>query len=132
MELFEAVRILIIFALSFTAALFATPFVERLLHRFNIKKRNIRSAETAPVFYQFHKNKSETPTMGGVIIWGTVLGLAFLFLVLSKTIDGFFNYFNFVDRAQTYLPIAALLFTCLLYTSPSPRDLSTSRMPSSA
>ena len=25
-----------------------------------------------------------------------------------------------------------LLYTCLLYTSPSPRDLSTSRMPSSA
>ena len=28
--------------------------------------------------------------------------------------------------------IATLLRTCLLYTSPSPRDLSTSRMPSSA
>ena len=28
--------------------------------------------------------------------------------------------------------VAMLLFTCLLYTSPSPRDLSTSRMPSSA
>ena len=27
---------------------------------------------------------------------------------------------------------AAMLFCCLLYTSPSPRDLSTSRMPSSA
>ena len=27
---------------------------------------------------------------------------------------------------------AALARTCLLYTSPSPRDLSTSRMPSSA
>ena len=27
---------------------------------------------------------------------------------------------------------AALLLSCLLYTSPSPRDLSTSRMPSSA
>ena len=26
----------------------------------------------------------------------------------------------------------SLSFTCLLYTSPSPRDLSTSRMPSSA
>ena len=25
-----------------------------------------------------------------------------------------------------------VIFTCLLYTSPSPRDLSTSRMPSSA
>ena len=28
--------------------------------------------------------------------------------------------------------IGALLVICLLYTSPSPRDLSTSRMPSSA
>ena len=28
--------------------------------------------------------------------------------------------------------LAVLLSTCLLYTSPSPRDLSTSRMPSSA
>ena len=30
------------------------------------------------------------------------------------------------------LPLMAYAFTCLLYTSPSPRDLSTSRMPSSA
>ena len=29
-------------------------------------------------------------------------------------------------------PSRAVLMTCLLYTSPSPRDLSTSRMPSSA
>ena len=28
--------------------------------------------------------------------------------------------------------LAAMAYTCLLYTSPSPRDLSTSRMPSSA
>ena len=28
--------------------------------------------------------------------------------------------------------IAEKLYACLLYTSPSPRDLSTSRMPSSA
>ena len=28
--------------------------------------------------------------------------------------------------------VAALIDNCLLYTSPSPRDLSTSRMPSSA
>ena len=34
----------------------------------------------------------------------------------------------------TYGPITAILsfVICLLYTSPSPRDLSTSRMPSSA
>ena len=33
---------------------------------------------------------------------------------------------------STLLHILGLLETCLLYTSPSPRDLSTSRMPSSA
>ena len=30
------------------------------------------------------------------------------------------------------LPVLAAFYLCLLYTSPSPRDLSTSRMPSSA
>ena len=30
------------------------------------------------------------------------------------------------------VPGLALFYACLLYTSPSPRDLSTSRMPSSA
>ena len=35
----------------------------------------------------------------------------------------------FDDYAGAYYPT---IYTCLLYTSPSPRDLSTSRMPSSA
>ena len=36
------------------------------------------------------------------------------------------------DRVRQYLGATALATACLLYTSPSPRDLSTSRMPSSA
>ncbi|GAH57220.1 unnamed protein product, partial [marine sediment metagenome] len=49
--------------------------------------------------------------MGGIIIWATVLGMAIVFLLLSHFIDGFFNYFNFVNRAETYLPLAALFIT---------------------
>ena len=37
-----------------------------------------------------------------------------------------------VDVARHFLDINIIKKTCLLYTSPSPRDLSTSRMPSSA
>ena len=38
-----------------------------------------------------------------------------------------------IDASQDALKIGAgVSYTCLLYTSPSPRDLSTSRMPSSA
>ena len=38
---------------------------------------------------------------------------------------------DYVDRDQLAIPTDAFR-ACLLYTSPSPRDLSTSRMPSSA
>ena len=37
-----------------------------------------------------------------------------------------------VKILSSWLCIAIYMWTCLLYTSPSPRDLSTSRMPSSA
>ena len=41
-----------------------------------------------------------------------------------------------LDKIENYAPkdnnTPVLFETCLLYTSPSPRDLSTSRMPSSA
>ena len=38
----------------------------------------------------------------------------------------------FADKAAEILDGGELSYICLLYTSPSPRDLSTSRMPSSA
>ena len=37
-----------------------------------------------------------------------------------------------VEHARAALEAGTLYVACLLYTSPSPRDLSTSRMPSSA
>ena len=49
------------------------------------------------------------------------------FLVLPRTKSG-----NWDLALAAYHPILALAEHCLLYTSPSPRDLSTSRMPSSA
>ena len=44
----------------------------------------------------------------------------------TKHKDGVDNYLSQVET------VASLKRACLLYTSPSPRDLSTSRMPSSA
>ncbi|MGC9603604.1 MAG: phospho-N-acetylmuramoyl-pentapeptide-transferase [Minisyncoccia bacterium] len=114
MEVFAAVRILIIFALSFVVALLITPIVYRFLLKFNLRKTNIRDEKSAPVFYQFHKNKSNTPTMGGIIIWATVLGLAVIFFALGNIFDGFSGYFNFVNRSETYLPIAALFLAAVV------------------
>lgn len=113
MAILQAARVLGITSISFLVALLITPGVVKLLYKFHFNKQ-IRSKEAAPVFYELHKNKANTPTMGGVVIWMTVLGLAFFFLAMDWFFDGFFKYLNFVDRAQTYLPLAAMLVAALL------------------
>lgn len=90
-----------------------TPLFVKFLSRLSLHKQ-IRSKESAPVFYQLHKQKENTPTMGGVIIWATVLGLALVFHILNKIFGGIWNTLDFVDRAETYLPIAAMLIAASL------------------
>ena len=96
----QTIRLLILAGTAFAAALALTPIFIKVLDRFHLHKQ-IRSQESAPVFYSLHKHKENTPTMGGVIIWATVLGLALLIWILSDVFGGVFNYLNFVDRAQT-------------------------------
>ncbi len=112
--IFQVVRMLVLLAVSFGTAFLLTPFVVRLLHKFDLTKKNIRDASSTPIFSRLHQGKSQTPTMGGVIIWGTVIVLAVLFLILDRVSDGFWGYFNFVNRAQTYLPLAAMLIAGLI------------------
>ncbi|MBI4193253.1 MAG: phospho-N-acetylmuramoyl-pentapeptide-transferase [Candidatus Colwellbacteria bacterium] len=109
----EAIRILGITVISFIAALTVTPVVHRLLLKYGVKKQ-IRTSESAPVFASLHAHKAGTPTMGGVIIWGTVLGVAAVFYLLSFVFDGFFDFLSFVNRGQTYLPLAAMFIAALI------------------
>jgi len=111
---FQVVRMLILLAISFCVAFLAAPLFIRLLAKLDLRKKNIRDASTAPVYSALHQNKCQTPTMGGVIIWGTVIGLALIFLLLNKLSDGFWGYFNFVNRSQTYLPLATMLIAGLI------------------
>ena len=109
----QAVRIIILTTLSFLVALAATPFWLRFLSK-NRMAKQIRTAREAPVYNKFHEKKAGTPTGGGIIIWSTVIGLALIFGILSYFFDGFWKYLNFINRAETYLPLAALLIAALL------------------
>jgi phospho-N-acetylmuramoyl-pentapeptide-transferase len=109
----EAVRVLILLLLSFFIALTITPIVLKLLVKLNFRKL-IRTSENTPLFSSMHRKKEGTPTMGGVIIWGTVIAIALIFWFLDVFFDGFFTYLNFVDRAETYLPLAALGIAALI------------------
>ncbi|MDO8663963.1 MAG: phospho-N-acetylmuramoyl-pentapeptide-transferase [Candidatus Liptonbacteria bacterium] len=109
----ETVRIIILTTIAFFAALAVTPLWSKFLAKYQVKKQ-IREEVAAPIFYGLHNKKAGTPTAGGIIIWSTVLGLALLFWLLAEFFDGAWDYFNFVNRAETYLPIAALLISALL------------------
>ncbi len=106
-QILQLVKTLGITVVSFAIALGLTPTLTLLLRRYQMHKQ-IRTSDSAPIFSQLHKKKAGTPTAGGIIIWVTVLGLAFIFWLMNIMFDQVWSYLNFVDRAQTYLPLAAM------------------------
>ncbi len=109
----ETTRVIILTAISFIVALIVTPLWYSFLKKHQFGK-HMRELSDAPVFHELHKKKEGTPNSGGVIIWGTVLFLAAVFGIMGHFFDGTWGYLNFISRAETYLPIAALLIAALL------------------
>ncbi len=108
----EITRLLILTSVSFLVAFFLTPLLTHFLFKYRLGKQ-IRT-EGVPVFAKIHSSKEGTPTMGGVLVWGTVLILALGFWLLSLFFDGLFNHLNFLSRSQTFLPLGALVFSAIL------------------
>ncbi len=106
-----------IFFLSTLAFLFAwgwTPFFLAFLKKFNLGKQ-IRDESTTPIFAKLHKKKIGTPTMGGVLVWVTVLVFALGFYYLSVLFpDSFLKSLNFLSRSQVLLPLGALVVSALV------------------
>ncbi len=109
----QTIRVAVIFGVAFVTALLVTPLWSRFLKRHNFGKQ-IRNDADTPVFQNLHKGKAGIPTGAGVIIWATVIGLAIVFDLLNYLFDGVWHFFNFVSRAETYLPLAAMLIAALL------------------
>ncbi|MDO8443654.1 MAG: phospho-N-acetylmuramoyl-pentapeptide-transferase [Candidatus Azambacteria bacterium] len=108
----EITRLLILTSASFAVAFFASPLLTHFLFKYRLGKQ-IRT-EGAPIFAKMHGAKEGTPTMGGILIWGTVLFLAVAFWLLSLFFDGIFEHLNFLSRSQTFLPLGALIFAAIL------------------
>lgn len=108
------VIVFLLTTLSFLVAFMLTPLLTFFLYRFRFEK-NIRSSNEAPVFSAMHEKKAGTPTMGGVLIWGTTLILAVIFYIFSRIApDSFFTELNFLTRSETYLPLGALIASALV------------------
>jgi len=107
-------KISVLSILSFLIAVFCTPILTHFLYKYKLGKQ-IRDSKDTPVFSALHKSKEGTPTMGGILIWVTVLFLALTFYLLSIFFPGSFaDKLNFVNRAQTWLPLGAMILGAVI------------------
>jgi len=111
-DIFHLSRILGLAAIAFIFALAWTPVLNHFLYKYRLGKQ-IRF-NGVPVFARLHKKKEGTPTMGGILIWGTVLVLTLIFWWLGQIEGTIFEKINFLSRGQTLLPLGALIASALV------------------
>jgi phospho-N-acetylmuramoyl-pentapeptide-transferase len=95
------------------ALLLAPPFI-RFLHHHKLGKQlriNATTGEKATIFNELHAKKAGTPTMGGVLIWGTVLITALITQIIASS--GLIDH-SLINRNETWLPLFTLITTALL------------------
>ncbi len=113
LDIFHISRILGLTAVSFLIALAWTPLLIRFLLKTKAGKQ-IRS-EGAPIYHKLHKKKEGTPTMGGLLIWVTVLAVALIFWIIGYFGRGtVLAELDFLNRGQTLLPLGALIASALV------------------
>ncbi len=121
-EVLAAIKILTLALISFTLAMSLTPILAHFLYKYKIgiriKSKSV-TGEKLSVVSKLHAHKGGTPTMGGILIWGTVFILAFLMYFLApflseKLHNVWIGRLDFVSRSQTWLPLFALATTAIL------------------
>ena len=111
---FLIIKILGFSAIAFVLAIAWTPLLTHFLYKYRLGKQ-IRSAEHAPVFAKMHAGKAGTPTMGGILIWVTVLVITLFFAAAgSLAPDSIFSELNFLSREQTYLPLGVFILAAVI------------------
>lgn len=112
-DIFPIVKALSLGTLAFVVAMLWTPSLVWFLKKFKLGKR-IRK-KGAPIFYKLHKAKAGTPTMAGVLVWGTLLiVLGIVWLLFQLTGHPFWEALNFLNRKETLLPLGALVVAAVI------------------
>ena len=109
---FELIRILFLATAAFILAIVLTPLLTYFLYKYKLGKQ-IRAAEEAPIYAKLHAGKSGTPTMGGILIWGTAALIIVGVAALARFSD-LAARFDFLSRAETLLPLGALVASALV------------------
>jgi len=108
-------------ALAFLIGVLITPTISHYLYKYKAWKKkagkgNGYGGGGTPIFDDLHKDRdTNTPRLGGIIIWSSVFITVFLLAVLEFLFpDSFFGKLNFLSRSQTWLPLLALLIGAMV------------------
>lgn len=115
-EIINILKILVTGALAFFLAFLLTPIWTKILYKYKIGikiKTNSVDGKKLSFVSKLHADKSGTPTMGGLIVWLSVVILIYASHYLFPVIAGwtginFIARLDFLSRAQTWLPLFAL------------------------
>lgn len=114
MQDFYIIKVLFLSISAFLFAGLVTPLLSNFLYKYRLGKKIRNSGET-PVFSKLHAHKEGTPTMGGILIWGTVLIFAVSLSFISKILPwDILKNLNFLTRSETLLPLGALIASALI------------------
>ncbi len=114
-EPFLVARPLALAAVTFVVTMISMPPLIQLLKKLRMGK-SIRDSIAAPIMAALHKGKHGTPTMGGIVIWGSVLMVA-LGLAGACALAGEGAYacdVSFLSRGQTWLPLGLMVAAALV------------------
>lgn len=99
-----------LFVYAAAASIFAFVWAPLLIKTLVSLKmgKSIRLASETPVFAAMHAKKQGTPTMGGILVWVTVVVFTLVPLAFENYIPGFFS------RNETLLPLGALIASAVV------------------
>ena len=115
-------KLLLLGVMSFGLAMLITPVLAHYLYKYKIgiriKDKSVDGEELSYVS-KLHSHKAGTPTMGGILVWGTVVILAFSMHWVAPWLSYhlksvWVGRLDFLSRSQTWLPMFALVATALL------------------
>lgn len=121
-EVINVTKIFFTGFLAFILAFVLTPLLAHFLYK---KKLGIKIKETSvdgkklTYVSEMHKHKAGTPTMGGILVWASVLILVlsshYIFPLVAKWLNmNFIARLDFFSRSQVWLPLFALVSAGIL------------------
>lgn len=121
-EVANVLKVLITGLIAFLLAFVLTPLWTHILYKYKIGikiKNNDVNGEKLNFVNNLHASKNGTPTMGGVIVWASVVILVFsshfIFPWIAKLLDiSFIARLDFLSRKQVWLPLFALVAAGIL------------------